>query len=196
MNTRVSKSVWMIHFGTKDIAWNQTSGLLYLRLFINCNKIFSFLWNPVTHNPRLSEKKNPSRPPARWIGSPTEQIKISQVFNESRQAPGPRSHNARWRLDRITDDRASGKWGWTWILSGCSGENGNQMAAKYSMFWDHLDLKIWKTLDKIKIWKNTQKTAKNKIRGGPHSALFSSQKFSRFSVTSNLWSHAWSIKYR
>ena len=27
-------------------------------------------------------------------------------------------------------------------------------------------------------------------------ALFSSQKFSRFSVTSNLWSHAWSIKYR
>jgi len=27
-------------------------------------------------------------------------------------------------------------------------------------------------------------------------ALFSSQKFSRFSVTSNLWSYAWSIKYR
>jgi hypothetical protein len=27
-------------------------------------------------------------------------------------------------------------------------------------------------------------------------ALFSSQKFSKFSTTSNLWSHAWSIKYR
>ena len=25
-------------------------------------------------------------------------------------------------------------------------------------------------------------------------ALFSSQKFSRFSITSNLWSHAWSTK--
>jgi len=63
------------------------------------------------------KKKDPSRPPARWIGSPTEQIKICQVFNES---PGSRSKKPQCTLEVGQDhprDRASGKWGWTWILS-------------------------------------------------------------------------------
>jgi len=48
----------------------------------------------------------------------------------------------------------------------------------------------------INVQTPTLLTIEFKKKSYLNKVLFSSQKFSRFLVTSNLWSHAWSIKYR